>query len=310
MHTTIEDWADYFQLEPLGPGFEWMGKLFESSGWFMFRDKSTWKFERDGKVTRRHPMHDRLRDIYLSCRGGDDLEICTLKISIMLNHRDNDDPIFSPKSIFSLSEIFRITKLNKQSISILRDFLKSCETDLNRGLEISRSSVSLCQDALAALGEDCHEHAKFTAADLGRGSVQCVECIEKFPATVFCHVCADALCMQCFMNMHSRGSRQSHAFFKVEVCQVCLRKPARLYLPGNLSGNFCSECYATKYFKTLPPSDRVNLPRTISFPDLDFPGFQNTPKGEDDWFPFYDSTGSCYLFNFETSETKRPKVDR
>ena len=309
----LADLAEYFQFEPLSAEFSWFGHFFSKSlppGWSINRDGSTWKFVKDGRMSRKHPLHDRMKEVYLSCRVGDDLEIYRLCISILFKSRGDDDLIFSPKFIFLLAEIFKVPKLGRQEISILREFLKTFEAEYYRRLEISRSSVSMCSDALAAIGEYFHAHGKLTAADLGRGLIQCAECIEKFPATVFCYVCCDALCKPCFMNMHSRGERKTHQSFEIAVCQVCLRQPARLSQPGNLSGNFCSECYATKYFKSLPPAERINLPKTIIFPDLEFPGFQGREEDPGNWFPFYDSTGSCYLFNFETSETKRPKVER
>lgn len=66
----------------------------------------------------------------------------------------------------------------------------------------------------------------------------CVECDNV--ALSYCTMFGDYMCLACFARLHQKGSRRNAKAYKLEVCQLCKSKAAKLQC-GYTGRLFCLE---------------------------------------------------------------------
>lgn len=83
------------------------------------------------------------------------------------------------------------------------------------------------------------DDVKFDLNKLAAGEMFCVNCDlapvrcltetrGNIVALSFCLECKDYLCLGCYAELHSKGSRKDHAPFCLVPCALCVQLPAKL----------------------------------------------------------------------------------
>eukprot|EP00392_Amoebophrya_sp_AT5.2_P012472 g12575.t1 len=265
------------------------------------------------------------------------------------------EPLVSPEYVEHLAEIMGydlaaepyIVRDLKTYIKIFAHSYRTAESvaiedvlALQEAVELNRGRTDLIQDTWKGLKDLIDRDWPFTEMPvkedfktakrlyeeeneiiqrLASGEVMCVECDNV--ALSYCTMFGDYMCLACFARLHQKGSRRNAKAYKLEVCQLCKSKAAKLQC-GYTGRLFCLECFAMKHIKELPPHAREVAPTKIHYhkmaapknPDEEADDAESEVESEVDselgilgaqWAPFFDAKGIQFYYNFATGERMR-----
>eukprot|EP00440_Ansanella_granifera_P015433 gb/GFBE01016777.1/.p1 GENE.gb/GFBE01016777.1/~~gb/GFBE01016777.1/.p1 ORF type:complete len:657 (+),score=155.04 gb/GFBE01016777.1/:1-1971(+) len=354
----LEEWAYYLRLEPSDSSMMWLVKAMMETElpkpWTCYKGIGSivcYLRSDSGQVTWKHPFYDYFRQLRDFCKQASKEEVMQVRCNRLLwsyeatrvETEHNMEPLISPEYVSRLAEIFGFDVKTEGCIvrnckAQLKDFAKAYRSnqDIDIGLinvcrEMLERDVAKYAEMVSHWSSDVKEDVKFDLNKLAAGEMNCVNC--KTTALCFCLECKDYLCLNCYQDLHSKGSRKEHAPFCLVPCALCVTLPAKIHCTFT-DKSLCHKCYAMKHIKMLPPDGKENQPRRIDYVeqynryaefakertkklapkiDADMPMLDDSAYESvlsTDWHPFYDTRGVKYYHNFATGERMRQSPRR
>eukprot|EP00913_Durusdinium_trenchii_P022084 g20752.t1 len=306
-----------------------------------------WGLGRPWQVTWKHPFYDYFRQLRDFCRQASKEEVMQVRCNRLLwsyeatriEAEHDHDPLISPNYVARMADIFGFDVKTQGCV---------CDEMLQR-------DVAKYSEMVTHWSSEVKDDVKFDLNKLAAGEMYCVNC--KIVALSFCLECkepgkhrtgggrrmgdgdglhrlagSDYLCLKCYADLHSKGSRKEHAPFCLVPCALCVQLPAKIHCTFT-DKSLCHKCYAMSHIKMLPLDGKENQPRRINYveqynryaefakervkkiavqpeeiPALDDAAYESVLST--DWHPFYDARGVKYYHNFATGERMRQSPRR
>ncbi|CAJ1413854.1 unnamed protein product [Effrenium voratum] len=303
-----------------------------------------------GQVTWKHPFYDYFRQLRDFCRQASQEEVMQVRCNRLLwsyeatrvEAEHDHEPLISPSYVARMADIFGFDVKSQGCVvrnckAQLKVFAKAYRSkqDIDVGLiyecdEMLQRDVAKYSEMVAHWSGEVKEEVRFDLNKLAAGEMHCVNC--KTTALSFCLECKDYLCLKCYGELHSKGSRKDHAPFCLVPCALCVVLPAKIHCTFT-DKSLCHKCYAMNHIKMLPLDGKENQPRRINYveqynryaefakervkkmaiqpddiPTLDDSAYESVLST--DWHPFYDARGVKYYHNFATGERMRQSPRR
>jgi len=354
---TEEEWSYYLRIEPSDDELRWLVRAMSETElpkpWTCYKGIGSivcYLRSDTGQVTWKHPFYDYFRQLRDFCRQATRQEVMQVRCNRLLwsyeatrvETEHDQEPLISPEYVARMAEIFG------HDVIVSGCVVRNCKAQLKAFASAYRSKqdieISLINNCSQMLDRDVakyeemvlhwsgdtKEEMKFDLNMLASGEMACVNC--KTTALCFCLECKDYLCLNCYAELHAKGSRREHAPFCLVPCGLCVQLPAKIHCTFT-DKSLCHKCYAMKHIKMLPPDGKENQPKRIDYIDqynryAEFakerseriPGrLENVPMLDEsayesvlstDWHPFYDARGVKYYHNFATKERMRQSPRR
>eukprot|EP00437_Effrenium_voratum_P008468 CAMPEP_0181427500 /NCGR_PEP_ID=MMETSP1110-20121109/16204_1 /TAXON_ID=174948 /ORGANISM="Symbiodinium sp., Strain CCMP421" /LENGTH=624 /DNA_ID=CAMNT_0023550715 /DNA_START=39 /DNA_END=1913 /DNA_ORIENTATION=+ len=353
----LEEWAYYLRIDPKDKKMLWLVQAMLETElprpWTCYKGIGSivcYLRSDSGQVTWKHPFYDYFKQLRDFCRQASPEEVMQVRVNRLLwsyeasrvEAEHDQEPLISPSYVARMGAIFGFEVKTAGCVvrnckAQLKAFAKAYRRNQDVELELIRNCNEMLQRDMAKYGEmvqhwsgNLHDEVKFDLNQLAAGETFCVNCDST--ALSFCLECKDYLCLKCFQDLHSKGSRKSHAPFCLVPCALCVVLPAKIHCTFT-DKSLCHKCYAMKHIKLLPMDGKENQPRRINYveqynryadfakqrvedlkvqpddiPELDDRAYESVLST--DWHPFYDARGVKYYHNFATGERMRQSPER
>lgn len=354
---TLEEWAYYLRIEPKDEKMLWLVRAMMETElpkpWTCYKGIGSivcYLRSDTGQVTWKHPFYDYFRQLRDFCRQASKEEVMQVRCNRLLwsyeatriEAEHDHDPLISPNYVARMADIFGFDVKTQGCVvrnckAQLKVFAKAYRSkqDIDISLidecdEMLQRDVAKYSEMVTHWSSEVKDDVKFDLNKLAAGEMYCVNC--KIVALSFCLECKDYLCLKCYADLHSKGSRKEHAPFCLVPCALCVQLPAKIHCTFT-DKSLCHKCYAMSHIKMLPLDGKENQPRRINYveqynryaefakervkkiavqpeeiPALDDAAYESVLST--DWHPFYDARGVKYYHNFATGERMRQSPRR
>jgi len=354
---TLEEWAYYLRINPNDDSMLWLVRAMMETElpkpWTCYKGIGSivcYLRSDTGQVTWKHPFYDYFRQLRDFCRQASREEVMQVRCNRLLwsyeatriEAEHDHDPLISPNYVARMADIFGFDVKTQGCVvrnckAQLKAFAKAYRSkqDIDVGLidacdEMLQRDVAKYSEMVTHWSSEVKDDVKFDLTKLAAGEMFCVNC--KVVALSFCLECKDYLCLKCYAELHSKGSRKDHAPFCLVPCALCVQLPAKIHCTFT-DKSLCHKCYALSHIKMLPLDGKENQPRRINYveqynryaefakarvkkiavqpediPALDDAAYESVLST--DWHPFYDARGVKYYHNFATGERMRQSPRR